>query len=89
MKGGICWNFLEAKQVLHANHCAKYAEGYKLGFYYGGQCAAPQVSGCPVSIEWSPCFRSSDRPISYTFVCGAVCGARRLAPAMQTTPPAE
>ena len=33
--------------MAHANHCPKYAEGYKLGFYYGGQCAAPQeVTAC-------------------------------------------
>ena len=45
--GGICWNFLEAKAVLHANHCPHYGEGYNLGFYYGGQCAAPQkVTAC-------------------------------------------
>jgi hypothetical protein len=45
--GGICWNFLEAKAVLHANHCPQYAEGYNLGFYYGGQCTAPQkVTAC-------------------------------------------
>jgi hypothetical protein len=45
--GGICWNFLEAKAVLHANHCLHYGEGYNLGFYYGGQCAAPQkVTAC-------------------------------------------
>jgi hypothetical protein len=45
--GRICWNFLGAKAVLHANHCPKYAEGYKLGLYYGGQCTPPQeVTTC-------------------------------------------
>ena len=45
--GGICWSFLESKVVNHSNHCIDYGEGYKLGFYYGGQCPAPQrVSAC-------------------------------------------
>ena len=38
---------LESKTVLLKNHCADFADGYKLGLYYGGQCTAPQrVSAC-------------------------------------------
>ena len=38
---------LESKSNLHANACANAAHGYKLGFYFGGQCPAPQpVTAC-------------------------------------------
>jgi hypothetical protein len=34
--------FLEQQNVTHANHCSNYAQGYKLGLYFGGSCPAPQ-----------------------------------------------
>ena len=38
---------LETKVNQHANACAKATMGYKLGFFFGGQCSAPQpVTAC-------------------------------------------
>eukprot|EP00616_Rhizochromulina_sp_CCMP1243_P003576 CAMPEP_0118965446 /NCGR_PEP_ID=MMETSP1173-20130426/3021_1 /TAXON_ID=1034831 /ORGANISM="Rhizochromulina marina cf, Strain CCMP1243" /LENGTH=265 /DNA_ID=CAMNT_0006914071 /DNA_START=9 /DNA_END=806 /DNA_ORIENTATION=- len=40
---------METKTVLHGHTCDKFAEGYSLSLYYGGQCRAPS----PVTICYS------------------------------------
>lgn len=37
---------LETKTVRHKNDCARFQQGYKLGFYFGGQCPAPSAVTC-------------------------------------------
>ena len=38
---------LETKVNQHANACTQATMGYKLGFFFGGQCSAPQpVTAC-------------------------------------------
>ena len=40
-------SLLEEKQNQHKNQCAQAARGYRLGFYFGGQCPAPSpVTAC-------------------------------------------
>ena len=40
-------SLLEQKQNQHKNQCALAARGYRLGFYFGGQCPAPTpVTAC-------------------------------------------
>eukprot|EP00040_Diaphanoeca_grandis_P044840 m.13786 g.13786 ORF g.13786 m.13786 type:complete len:221 (-) comp9859_c0_seq1:292-954(-) len=37
---------LESKTVMHKNQCSNFVDGYKLEFYYGGQCTAPSTVAC-------------------------------------------